>query len=488
MKKQIIKNQQPAGVFELRYGQDRKKSTPIVVETPLKSRRDNTPVSQDLPVIEVETKPLDQILPSFQVKKEIKKGIDRDSIRAEQQALWDAGAFKGIKNKYGKELSYKEAVDGLEGKLTKQARTNYQSTSRDWIPVGRDKKTLRDEQEALWNAGAFKGLKNRSGREVSYQEAVDGIEGSMTRQARENYRKTIDAKLPADPLGFIPVRERRRMEENAQARKEGIAKQRELAPRRKFTTNLGNESRKNGLAKMYEMTHAAQTGGMNSIPINQQQENPIDNEGHAIYLHYPNFIGQSKNAIKIGNYDLANIIDNPELPVGHAATILIDKEGRANYYEYGRYTPRDGHIIGKEQRPTVKGGNWRRIQLPSQKVNESDSAYVSRIQSLLPDTKTGAYQAMTIPHVDINKAKSYIQEQADDPNRKEYGIFNTCATGACDAVLPFRTKKLKNKQHTNNREGYSKDALNWALLPLTTDSYAEDAREAASDVWIMNNK
>jgi hypothetical protein len=37
----------------------------------------------------------------------------------------------------------------------------------------------------------------------------------MTRQARENYRKTIDTKLPADPLGFIPVIERRRMEENA---------------------------------------------------------------------------------------------------------------------------------------------------------------------------------------------------------------------------------------------------------------------------------
>ena len=176
MKKQIIKNQQPAGVFELRYGQDRKKSTPIVVETPLKLKRDNTPVSQYLPVIEVETKPLDQILPSFQVKKEIKKGTDKDSIRAEQQALWDAGAFKGIKNK--------------------------------------------------------------SGREISYKEAVYGIEGSMTRQARENYRKTIDTKLPADPLGFIPVRERRKIEENAQARKEGIARQRELAPRREFTASL----------------------------------------------------------------------------------------------------------------------------------------------------------------------------------------------------------------------------------------------------------
>lgn len=243
MKKQIIKNQQPAGVLELRYGQDRKKSTPIAIETPLKSRRDNTPVSQNLPIIEVETKTLDQILPSFQSKKEIKKGTDKNSIRAEQQALWDAGAFKGIKNKYGKELSYKEAVDGLEGKLTRQARDNYQSTSRDWIPVGRDKETLREEQEALWNAGAFKGLKNKFGREVSYKEAVDGIEGSMTRQARENYRETVDTKLPTDPMGYIPVRERRKIEENAKARKEGIAKQRELAPRREFTANLNKSDK-----------------------------------------------------------------------------------------------------------------------------------------------------------------------------------------------------------------------------------------------------
>ena len=46
----------------------------------------------------------------------------------------------------------------------------------------------------------------------------------MTRQARENYRETVDTKLPTDPMGYIPVRERRKIEENAKARKEGIAK------------------------------------------------------------------------------------------------------------------------------------------------------------------------------------------------------------------------------------------------------------------------
>jgi hypothetical protein len=37
----------------------------------------------------------------------------------------------------------------------------------------------------------------------------------MTRQARENYRKTLTKGLPIDPMEYIPVRERRRMEENA---------------------------------------------------------------------------------------------------------------------------------------------------------------------------------------------------------------------------------------------------------------------------------
>ena len=59
--------------------------------------------------------------------------------------------------------------------------------------------------------------------------------------------------------------------------------------------------------------------------------------GHAIYLNYPNFVGESKNAIKIGDLDIGEMIGNPQFPVGHAATILIDNNGNANYYEYGRY-------------------------------------------------------------------------------------------------------------------------------------------------------
>ena len=95
---------------------------------------------------------------------------------------------------------------------------------------------------------------------------------------------------------------------------------------------------------------------------------------------------------------------------------------------------------------------------------------------------------MTIPSVDVIKASQYIKDQADNPDRSEYGIFNTCATGACNATLNFRANTLNNSEQTNNREGYSEEALKWSILPFTTDSYAQKARKAASKVFIMNNK
>lgn len=44
-------------------------------------------------------------------------------------------------------------------------------------------------QEDLWKIGAFKGIKDRHGREATYNTAVDGIEGNMTRTAIANAKK-----------------------------------------------------------------------------------------------------------------------------------------------------------------------------------------------------------------------------------------------------------------------------------------------------------
>ena len=72
---------------------------------------------------------------------------------------------------------------------------------------------------------------------------------------------------------------------------------------------------------------------------------------------------------------------------------------------------------------------------------------------------------------------------------KEYSINNTCGTGACNATLPFRTEKEFHPiQGTFGWGGYSLPAAIWSLVPGSTNSYAEDARTAASNVYVMNDK
>ena len=69
-------------------------------------------------------------------------------------------------------------------------------------------------------------------------------------------------------------------------------------------------------------------------------EDQDPNVGHAIFLHYPNFKGAAGNAVKIGGIDVGSILfGKTKLPVGHSAAILVDKNGKADYYKYGRYTP-----------------------------------------------------------------------------------------------------------------------------------------------------
>jgi hypothetical protein len=47
---------------------------------------------------------------------------DREMIREEQQKMWDAGAFEGIILRNGKPITYEQAVDGLDGRNTNLAR------------------------------------------------------------------------------------------------------------------------------------------------------------------------------------------------------------------------------------------------------------------------------------------------------------------------------------------------------------------------------
>ena len=319
--------------------------------------------------------------------------------------------------------------------------------------VPKKSSNLADLQNALWYAGAFNGLKDRHGREIVYNTAVDGIKGNITNQAIQN---AINMGYDVDETTGTLTK----------------IKTEPTQPKISFKTTSGA-----GYIPSNQFEY---------IPTQETPEQEIPRSGHAIYLHYPNFKGASRNAIKIGDFDPGEAIGNPSIPVGHAATILIDENGNANYYEYGRYKPENGHLIGTAQRPTVKGGNWRHFKLEPQKAGESDSAYVARIQGSLPDTKTGAYQAMTIPDVDTAAAIEWINSQANDPNREEYGIDNTCATGACKVSLDFRKKKHFDPFKIFNYDGYDIGSKLWSLIPGSTDSYAQRARASSTGVYTMN--
>ena len=88
-------------------------------------------------------------------------------------------------------------------------------------------------QDALWKIGAFKGIKNKRGKELTYEQAVDGSFKKMSEQALKN----------AENMGYFIDR------------KSGTVS--------RTNPESPKQNKPGGLASMYEMTHAAQTGGAN---------------------------------------------------------------------------------------------------------------------------------------------------------------------------------------------------------------------------------
>lgn len=192
----------------------------------------------------------------------------------------------------------------------------------------------------------------------------------------------------------------------------------------------------------------------------------------AVYLHYPNFKGQAANALVIGGVDIGKKIfgSKPVLPVGHDELITFDTSGRAKLIRYGRYKTGIGHV-----RPTVKGGNWNIISLPRRKQNEPIEKYITRIKGSLEDAKYGPFEATEVSNVDVDKIINYAKTQANDKDRPEYSIYNTCATGATNALKAglslfdqalFEIPRLKF-----SRADESIGASIWGYLPGTTQSY-----------------
>lgn len=221
-------------------------------------------------------------------------------------------------------------------------------------------------------------------------------------------------------------------------------------------------------------------------------------QSKAIYLHYPNFIGKASNALKIGNYDIGKTLSNvfglsDSLPVGHGETLLVNENGKVKYIRYGRYKQGTGVV-----RPSIKGGNWGIYDYPDMKPGESTEQYINRLlmlnkngENYLEDAKYGAFEAIEIPNLDYQKALDYANQQANDSNRPEYNIANTCATGACNTVmagLPNSTKlKILIPTFSSSKADETKNSTIWGMLPGTTNKYAQDMRDLGTS-YIFNKK
>ena len=74
-----------------------------------------------------------------------------------------------------------------EDKIRQFRKADTRANRKTKVPMKSN--NLAKLQEDLWKIGAFKGIKDRHGREATYNTAVDGIEGNMTRTAIANAKK-----------------------------------------------------------------------------------------------------------------------------------------------------------------------------------------------------------------------------------------------------------------------------------------------------------
>lgn len=227
---------------------------------------------------------------------------------------------------------------------------------------------------------------------------------------------------------------------------------------------------------------------------NTKKGNSTSQNGRAIYLHYPNFVGKASNALKINNVDIGKELfgNGNVLPVGHGETLLIDDSGKVKYVRYGRYLSGTGVV-----RNSLKGGNWGIYDYPDIKPEETTDQYINRLLQLkkqgkgnyLEDSKYGKFEAIEIPNIDYNKALEYANNEANNSNRKEYSIANTCATGACNTILAGLSdnNKMKSKlpNFSNSEAETVKGSTLWGLLPGSTNQYAQKMRNLGKS-YIFN--
>lgn len=227
---------------------------------------------------------------------------------------------------------------------------------------------------------------------------------------------------------------------------------------------------------------------MNNFTISGKKrlQRKTSNNGKIIYLHYPDFVSDKGSSQIFESKTAENIASKvtKNLKVGHTALILLDNKNNATYYEYGRYD--SGSIIGHKKEGK---GNWRKIKLPSIKNGENIDNYLQRINNFLPERNESRMQYIVSNNANIDKATQYITDEANNENRKSYGLNNTCATQANEVLRHSSNYGLFNrpKHEIDSNSDLSGSMFN-TLAPGGSHQYFQTAFSKYGDYVKEINK
>ena len=119
-------------------------------------------------------------------------------------------------------------------------------------------------------------------------------------------------------------------------------------------------------------------------------------------------------------------------PTGHGAMIVVDKNGRTTYREYGRYNP-SGQL-----------GRTRSVTVPNLKMDKeghpTDESMKNLLAALSHDNQDGPVEALYFDE-DADMDTALLKElqrrkgENDDPNREGYSLRNhNCGTLFCETM------------------------------------------------------
>ena len=292
-----------------------------------------------------------------------------------------------------------------------------------------------------------------------YNGAIDGIWGKKSKAA---HQAALNQGYVTDQYGIYA---RKPQPQRRVANKVYTEAQKQQAQLKRLGFYKGNIDGIVGQKTRAAHQEALDSGytykdGVYSKDASENSSNHVpENGGKIMYLHYPEYSNHSKNTITgdLGRVWNNSALSDISLPVGHDAVILVDKNGRTRYYEYGRINsaPNGSEIVGKRLQDS---GNVRRVQIPDMKPNESNAEYIGRIKDILPYADAGKMDVSVAGNADIRGAIDFINSYANDETRDPYSLLNTCATFATNVYNGYRG----NKSRTQNAINTLKDAVKTA--------------------------